>query len=787
MTSLHRKLFRDLWSIKGQALAIGLVIACGVATFVMSLCTYASLELIRSTYYERYRFADVFAGLQRAPESLGERIERIPGVARIQTRVVKEVTLDVPGLVEPARGRLISLPLAHRSALNDLFLRSGRRPEPGRADEVLASEAFTVANELAPGDRIKAVINGTLRELEIVGVVLSPEYLIQISPGEILPDDKRFGVLWMDHKALATVFDMHGAFNDVSLTLLRGASEKDALQQLDLLLEPYGGFRSYSREDQISYRFLDDELTQLRGTALVAPTIFLGVAAFLLNVVLSRIVSAQREQIAMLKAFGYTRGQIAIHYLSAVLLISLSGTLLGVLGGTVLGRGITEMYAEFYRFPLMFFRLDPVVVSGSFLLSTAIAVLGTVRTVSKAARLPPAEAMRPEPPANFRPTAMERLGLQAFLSPVARMILRQLERRFFKSLLSVLGISLAVAVLVLGRFSIDAVDFLLEHQFELSQRQDLTVSLFERSEQRALFELGQLPGVIRAEPFRTVPVRLRHGPLKKELSLLGLSPDAELFRVVDAQRNRVPLPPSGVVLSEQLAKSLKLSPGGEVEIEVLDGKRQSGTLSVTGLVSDFAGSNAYLSLEALHEFLQEGPSISGAHLQVDESRMPRLYATLKQTPRVAGVNVLEAARRSFEETIAENLMKMTAFNILFSCVIAFGVVYNTARISLAERSRELATLRVIGFTRREISTILLGELAILTLAAIPLGLGIGYGFAWFLVISIQTDLYRIPLVVSPFTFGYASTVVLLASLVSGLMVRGSIDRLDLISVLKSRD
>lgn len=778
---------RDLWTIKGQALVIGLVIACGVATFVMSLCTYSSLELTRTAYFERYRFAHVFANLQRAPESLAERISQLPGVAQIQTRVVKEVTLDVPGLEEPATGRLISLPTDNQQSLNALFLRSGRFPEPGRSDEVLVAEAFIVANDLAPGDKLKAVINGTLRELKIVGVVLSPEYLIQISAGEILPDDKRFGVLWMDHEALATVFDMDGAFNDVSLTLLRGASEKDVLQQLDLLLEPYGGLRSYGREDQISYRFLDDELTQLRGMSMVAPSIFLGVAGFLLNVVLSRIVSAQREQIAMLKAFGYTRGQIAVHYLTMVLFITISGTLLGVIGGAALGRGMTELYSEFYRFPLMLFRLNPVVVSGSFLLSIFISVLGTLRTVAKAARLPPAEAMRPEPPASFRPTAIERLGLQALLSPVSRMIMRQLERRFLKSLLSIFGISLAVSVLVLGRFSIDAVDFLLEHQFELTQRQDITVSLFDRSAQQAFYDLQHLPGVLHAEPYRAVPVRLRNGSRKKDLALLGLPPDGDLFHILDAETKLVPLPPEGVVLSEQLAKTLQISLGSSVSVEVLDGKKQTGELIVTALVSDFAGSNAYLSLDALHDFLQEGPSISGAYLQVDDNQIDHLYGTLKQTPRVAGVSVSSAARESFEETIGENLMMMTAFNILFSCVIAFGVVYNTARISLAERSRELATLRVIGFTRGEISTILLGELSILTVAAIPLGLTIGYGFAWFLTVAIQTDLYRIPLVVSPFTFGYAASVVLTASMISGLMVRGSIEQLDLISVLKSRD
>lgn len=787
ISAINRKLFRDLWHIRGQALAIALVIACGMSTFVMSLSTYSSLSLISQTYFDRYRFGDAFAQLQRAPDSLTDRIREIPGVSQVQTRIVKQVTLDVPGLAEPATGRLISLPESNETTLNALFLRAGRFPEPYRRDEVLAGEAFMNANKLEPGDKIQAVINGKKQSLHIVGTALSPEYLISVTPGEILPDDKRFGMLWMDHESLSSVYNMEGAFNDVSLSLRREASLPDALQRLDLLLEPYGGFESYGRDDQISFRFLSDELKQLRAMSIISPTIFLGVSAFLLNVVISRIVSTQREQIAMLKAFGYSNWRVVRHYLELILMIVGVGILLGIGWGSVLGQGMTSMYAEFYRFPLIYFQLDLRVVIGGTFLCLLFAVGGTYRTVRAAAKLPPAEAMHPEPPAHFRATILERLGLQAFLSSTIRMILRQLERKPLKSALSAFGISLSAAVLVLGRFSIDSLDYLMEHQFAVSQRQDITVTLVEETHLGAFHELRNLPGVMRAEPFRSVPVRVRYRALEKELALTGIDPDGELMRVVNSELRPVELPPEGVILSEQLAKILQVKPGEDIRVEVLDGRRQHANLHVAGTVSDFSGTNAYLSIDALRSFLQEGPSISGAYLQVDNDQLDRLYRQLKETPRVAGVAVLKASRQSFEDTIAENILTMTFFNIIFACVIAIGVVYNTARISLSERARELATLRVIGFTRAEVSSILLGELAVLTLVAIPVGLLIGYGFAAVLVTGLQTDLYRIPLIIEPWTFGFAAGIVMVAALVSGLIVRRKVDHFDLISVLKSRD
>jgi putative ABC transport system permease protein len=784
---LDRKLLRDLWTLKGQGLAISLVIGAGVAMFIMYLSTFHSLRLTQQTYYDRYRFAQVFAGLTRAPLYLRERVAEIPGVARADVRVVVDVALDVPGLTEPASGRLIGIDIPPRPMLNDLFVRRGRFPAPGRPDEVLVSEAFAIARGLEPGDRIGAIINGRRRELELVGVALSPEYIYSIRPGELIPDDSRFGIFWMHGRGLAAAFDMEGGFNNVTLTILPGASDADVIARLDRLLSTYGGLGAIPRDLQMSHWYLDNELSQLQSVGLVLPIIFLLVAAFLLNVVLTRIVSVQREQIAALKALGYTNAELAWHYTKLSLLIGAAGGALGVVFGAWMGSGMTSIYNAFFRFPTLTYNLPGAVVAGGVAVSFAAAVLGALNAVRRAAALPPAEAMRPEPPARYKRSILERAGLARYLSAPVRMILRNVGRHPVRTATSVIGIAASVSMLILGTFFLDSIGVLMDLQFFVIQRQDATVTFVLPASARALHEIRRLPGVIDAEPMRAVPVRLRSAQRSRIVSLQGLVARAELNRVVDVSGGALRLPPGGLVLSLKLAEVLDARVGDLLTIEVLDGRRPVQQVPVTGIVEEYMGTSAYMEIDALRELVGEGRTLSGAFLRVDQASAESLYRRLKETPMVAGVSLKRSAIESFEKTLAETFYVMIFFNLLFSSVIAFGVVYNAARVSLSERSRELASLRVLGFTRGEISLILLGELAVVVLLAIPTGMLLGYTFAGILVAAFNTELYRFPLVVTPRTHAYAATAVLVAAALSGLAVRRRLDHLDLVAVLKTRE
>jgi len=787
MRALDRKLLRDLWQIKGQGLAIALVIGAGLAMFIAYLSNFDSLRRTQEAYYEHQRFGDVFARLKRAPRSLEPRLALLPGVAQADARVVVDVTLDLPQYDEPITGRLISMPVPRRPVLNDVYLRQGRFLDPGRSDEILLSEGFAEAHGLGPGDRLAAVINGRRRNLEIAGIALSPEYVYSVPPGELIPDDARFAIMWMERRALAAAYDMEGGFNDVSLRLSPGASADEAIARLDRLLEPYGGLGAYPRALQFSHWTLDMELTGLQTVGLILPVIFLAVAAFLLNVVLTRIVTVQREQIAALKALGYADREIGWHYVQWALLIALAGSAVGLAGGVWIGRGMSAIYNDFYRFPVLEYHLAPELVLGALVISQLGAVLGAQSAVRRAVSLPPAEAMRPEPPARYRPSVVERLGLQRWLTQPARMVLRNVERQPGRALASVVGIAFAAAMMVVGLFFVDAIDELLDVQFNVVQRQDVTVTFAEPRSARAFDELARLPGVLQLEPLRAVPARLRFGHRSRQVTVTGLRSRPQLNRVVDASLKPRRLPAEGLVISAKLARLLAIEVGDVVSLEVLEGARPVRRAVVSELVDEYMGLSVYMEIGALRRLMREGGTLSGAYLEIDEAAGGELYRRLKAAPAVVGVGIASATLQSFRDTLAQNILLMVFFNLLFAGTIACGVVYNAARVALSERSRELASLRVMGFTRGEISAILLGELAALTLLAIPLGLVMGYGLAALTTMAYDTELYRFPLVVSPRTYAAAALTVIGASVASGMIVRRKLDHLDLVAVLKTHE
>jgi putative ABC transport system permease protein len=787
LSALDRKLLRDFWHLRGQLVTVGLIVASGIATYVTMRGSYESVEQAQQDYYTRYHFADAFAQLKRAPESLAAEIASIPGVAVVQTRVVVEVNLDVPGLAEPAVGRLVSIPARQTAALNDLFLRRGRYIEPGRQDEILASESFATANRLDVGASLAAVINGRWERLRIVGIALSPEYVYEIRGAEVFPDNKRFGVLWMSRESLGPLFNMEGGFNDVSLTLAPGASEPAVLARLDNLLEPYGGLGSYGREEQISNRFLTDEIAQDRITGIFVPSIFLGIAAFLVHIVLSRLVSTQRNLIGLLKAFGYSDVAVGLHYLKFALVAILLGTAAGTPLGMWLGSGLCRIYQNFFRFPELKFVIGPPLIVWSLVISGLAACFGALSPLRSAIQLPPAEAMRPESPPRFKQGIAERLGLARIVSISTRMILRNLERRPWKAALTVVGMSFAFAILIVGFYFFDAIDYLVQVQFRTAQRDDVTISLAEPRGEQARYDVNHLTGTLHSEPYRSVPARLRFGHRSKRIGLQGLGPDADLRRVVGRKFDVAPIPPDGLLLTTKLAEILGVKPGDIVTVEVLEGARPKRQVAVSATADEMIGLAAYMDISSLNRMMREGPSISGAYLSVDATKLPVLYAELKQTPSVAGVAVREAMLDSFYATIAESLrISSTALN-LFACMIAIGMVYNSARVALSERGHELASLRVLGFNQREISFMLLGEQGLLTFAAVPLGFLIGYGFCALLTTAMQTELYRMPLVVNAKTFALSVLIVGLASVGTGSLLYRRLRKLDLVAVLKTRE
>jgi putative ABC transport system permease protein len=783
---LNLKLLRDLWRTRGQALAIALVAMCGIATFVTMRSGYEALLAAQSQYYEHYRFADVFAPLKRAPTSLMSQVLAVPGVNEADMRVVFDASLDVPGLDEPASGRLVSLPDKPDTGLNRIHLRSGRLPQSGNRNEVLVSEAFSKANNLHSGRALHAIINGRKERLHIVGTAISPEYVTEINANSF-PDNRRFGVMWMTRDQLASALDMRDAFNYLSITLAPHASERRVIERLDALLGPYGTLGAHGRDEQVSHHFIHNELAQAKVSATIMPAIFLGVAAFLIHNVLLRTTALQRTQIALLKSFGYSGMAIGVHYLKFALATVMAGAIAGMALGIWLGHGLAILYADFYHFPDL-----QVALSGSSIALAATgaatsALIGAAFPVMRVLALAPAAAMRPGSPAHFRPGPLERLGLQRFMPLTLRIVLRNLERNPVKALLSILGLALAVSLMISGQYTFDALNEIIRLQFRVAQRDDVTVVFNEPRDISVMHDLAALPGVLRVEPFNNVAVKMHFKHRTKKTAIIGLAPARELRMVLDEHERPIELPHDGIVLTKVLAGILGTSTGDMLTIDMLQGQRQTVHVKIAAIVDEPIGTFSYMDRAALARLISEPDTASGAFLAVDPRYQASLNHALKSVPAIRSVNLREATLQSFLSTVAENMRINTIVLVAFACVIAAGVVYNAARIALSEHAVELASLRILGFTRAEVGRILLGEQSLVTLGAIPVGCALGYGLSAWLSALLSQEMFRIPLVVSSRTFLVSIAVVIVAATASGLIIWRKVQRLDLIEVLKTRE
>ena len=787
MSLLNRKLRRDLLQMKGQSAAVAVLIALAVGTFVGSASTHRSLMRSRDAYYRDYRFGHVFAEAARAPSLLYDKLAALPGVDEVQLRLASQGLIRLPNFDEPASARIVGLPEEGEPTLGRIHIRKGRLPESGRVKEAVVSEALATAQHLSPGDTVSILVNGRYEDLRISGIGLSPEHIYEVKPGDLFPDNLRYGILWVRESVLEQALGMKGSFNETVLRLSRGAYEADVIAEVDRLLKPYGGLGAYGRDRHVSARFISEELKQLEAMAYFVPAIFMAVAIFLLNIIVGRTVSIQREQIATLKALGYSNTTVVIHYLTMISIVVLIGAAMGGLIGYGYGVSMTKMYAAYYRFAkfVYLFSFRELAVGGTAALIAAW--LGTLSAVRRAVKLHPAEAMRPAAPPVYKRSTAEKLGLTAFLSMPSRMVLRNLSRRPLRALASIIGISFATALVITGLFFGDAMQVIIDGQFRRAQRQDLTVTFSRPAAASAVHELGRLPGVTAVEPLRSVAAILRKGHRSYRTAVQGIPEGASLQRILTEDGSIITVPRHGLMLSGTLAHNIGATVGDTIEVELLEGSRDTRLASVTAIADEPFGTSAYASIDTVRNLAGGTLDITSALLAVDPAKEKKLFKKLSAAPVTAAVTSRKAMLESFDKMTREVLLVFAGILALFAGAMAMGVVYNAARISLSERERELATMRVIGMTRAEISAVLLGELFTLVFIALPLGCLLGHGLSVLAAVSSSTEMYRVPAIILPRTYAFAMMVTAGSALITALPVRKRLDNLDLISVLKTKE
>lgn len=787
VSALDRKLLRDLWRLRAQVLTVAVVIAFGVSLYVGMGSSRLGLQRGAERFFAARRLADVSVSLARAPLSVAGRVEGVPGVALAHPRITERGVAEMPGMPEPAVLTAHSLPDQGEPPVNALHLLRGRLPEPGRADECVVSEAFAQAHRLALGAPWRVVLGGAARTVRVVGAATSPEYLVPGSLDVSAMGNERYAALWMRRSALAPLVRMEGAFNDLALRLQPGADVDGVVDDVDALLRPYGGTGARPAARHPSRRALAQELAQLQQSGSALPMIFLGVAGFLVNVVLGRLVRMQRGQVATLKALGYSDRRIGLHYVEMAVVVVGLGVLVGALLGGLLARTFIGLYTEFFRVPELRAPMDASLLARAGLFALAAGVLGAAGATRAVVSLPPAQAMQPESPPSYGRGWVEAVVSVPWLGPAARMVLRELLRRPLRLALSSLGIALSVAILVAGRGMLDAFPFLEEAIFGRGMRDDLAVRLLRPVDRRDALSLRALPGVLEVEPQRSVPVRARAGARWRDIALVSHPDGATLRPVLDRALRRVPLVPGAVVLSAPLLSLLDVRVGDRVVLEPQEGARRAVTVTVGGVADEMFGLQAHALDDDVSRWTFASPQADTALLRVDPSRTAEVVRRLARARGIASVSSRATSLQKFRAQGGRSLGVTMLLLAVFAGSIAAGVVYNNARVALEVRARDLASLRVLGFTQGEVGAVLLGEMFVQVFLGIPPGLLLGRSFSAAAMANTDPEMYRLSITLTARTDVVAIAITLLAAGLSGWMVRRRVAGLDLVGVLKTRE
>jgi len=790
---LLRKLWRDLLGRKGALLAVLAIVAVGVGVFVAMAGVYRDLDDARAAYYRDYRLADFSVSMKRAPAWAIEHVAQMPNVRAVRGRVNLGVRVDLPHLDEPISGTAISMPEHPAPVLNDILLRQGTWFSGRDGREVILNDAFAHANGLAPGSRIRVVLLDQQHDLLVVGTAMSPEFVYLIAPGAgLAPDPARFGVLYMPERFLQESCDLDGAYNQL-IGLAHDSSRTaldNTLRLIEERLDPYGVTDSTPVEEQPSVRFLADELRGIRVGATIMPALFLVVAALVLNVLMGRLVVQQRSVVGTLKALGYSSGAVLRHYLAFGLMVGLAGGLAGVVLGHVLQGGMVVMYREFFALPSIDAHLYPEVLLGGMAVSVGFALAGTLRGVRYAARLAPAQAMRPPPPERGGKVLPERIP--ALWRPLPfrwKMMLRAVFRNPFRSSVCVLASVIATALIVATVTTVDALDYLMEYEFEQVSHQDITVALRDARGIRAVPEVESLPAVTGAEAELSTVCDLTRGPYRKRVGVTGLVRGGRLHTPLDATGRPIVAPQEGLVLSRKLAAVLDVRPGDTVGLRPLIGERREVRAPVVATVDSFLGLSAYADATYLSRLLGESwvANVLLVSTEPGSEGQRRLYAALKERPSVIGVGERTRAITKLNETLNQTLWISLFFLVLFAGLIAFGSVLNAALVSLNERQREVGTLRVLGYTPRQIGRIFSGESWLLNGTGIGLGLVAGVGLTHLLSMAYDTELYRFPVVIYPSRLAISAALMCLFVGMAQLILFRLIRKLPWLDVLKVKE
>ncbi|MCL2057227.1 MAG: FtsX-like permease family protein [Oscillospiraceae bacterium] len=783
--TIFKQAARGIWRGRRSYIACIFLLSMGVMMYISFHLMHLNLHGAMNALYEERKFGDGFAAVAQIPLSDIAKVEAVPGIREAAATVTIDVSVDRPGFDRTITLRLSSFDPADTSRINDFQILEGTQPHNSG---ILLSEKFARASGYSVGDEITLVIGGDrVREI-VTGLVLSPEYVYAIpDASQMLPDFETFGFGFMPGARLGTLSGAAGTGNRVSFLLEDGAKYRNVEPLLEEILRPYGLIYLIPRDDQLSHAMLYMEIDVIGQMSTSMPFLFMALAVIILYIMLKRIIEQERTSIGTLKAMGFGNGTVMLLYISYGVIVGLLGGIAGASFGLALNAPMTGLMLEFFDLPAA--RVPPdfsLIMNGmaiSLLSGASGAFMGTMGIL----RLSPSDAMRPPAPPTVTVDFVGRVPfLRAVLASHGYMAARNISRGRVRSAVVVFGLSVSFALMAFIASYGDMFDTLIFNQFTKVQLYNLRVSLKSPIPYTGAIESAYaLEGVRRAEGILEISVELRNGHLRKSTVITAMEKSSALFYIYDNDLDITFEPPAGgVILASSLAKELNAVRGDVLTMRTPYTGGEDIPLPVEGIVNTGLGATGFMAIEGLWGLLGIPPSASGILLDAHET-MP-IKDSLTDAENVAATLDLDESMAVVEDMIS-TYIPLTYMMQLAGIAIAFAIITNTASISLSERKREYATMRVMGMHPREIGKVVAFEYWILFILAVPPGIWLESLFKRSIAGMVDNDVFSIPQSTGLASFATAAALCMLTIMLSNLSAARKISRFDMVEVLKERD
>ncbi len=783
MKKLDTKLIRSIKNSKGQFISITIMI-------VLALTIYVSLSMVGDNlyssiyhYYDITNFGDIFVEVSRIPQNAIDKLTSIEGVEMAQGRISVDVPLRVKDPSEKVNVRIVSIP-DEEIRINDLYTLDGEKLGKNPRTTVVLQQFFD-GRKMALGEIITPYIGGTEYSLEVIGVVGSPEYIYLMENEQaLLPAPDKFGVIYISEEFAQMVLGYQGSYNEVMIKI-----DEEQLNRIDSImdeiedeLDRYGVRRITKRDDQLSHSMMMQEVESLEAMSGAITFIFLMVAAVIINIMLSRMVKRDRTSIGVMKAIGYTNMDILIHYAKYSISMGLIGSFIGILLSIPLSKVFTDLYIMYMNVPVFGMKIYYEYFVYGILLTSIFCILSGFFGARSVLKINPSESMRPEAPKSGKRIWLEKVKfIWNRITFSWKMVIRNIFRNKRRALFLVGGIALTYAISMVPIYMSTIFNTMFDLQYGQFQTMDYNIDFVVPMNKNVTLEVLQLIDSDHIEPKAEIPFELSRGWRKETTSVIALSSDTKFFNFKDENGLDFTIPERGIVLSQILAKLLDVQVGDEIVIKSYFPDKDDKAIKVVGIVEQYLGSNAYMDINQMYELLEEKDLVTGVLLNSNDD----VVTKLKDVKNIRQIQSLQDMRESLLEFMDMIIASMSIM-LIFGGVLGFAIVYNVTTVSINERIMEFSSLRVLGFDKNQIYRLVTRENSLMTVFGILLGIPLGYGMCVGLSTAVSTEIYSIPIMITPGTYIISAIATIIFITIAQLATIRKIHNINFMEALKNR-